>query len=57
MSTGSRFRVLYHDQSDHQANSMAFIVVMKGACDPVTKELRNHFDGELWVNFIDSREL
>ncbi len=31
MSTGSRFRVLYHDQSDHHANSMAFIVVVKGA--------------------------
>ncbi len=31
MSTGSRFRVLYHDQTDHHANSMAFIVVVKGA--------------------------
>ncbi len=31
VSTGSRFRVLYHDQSDHHANSMAFIIVMKGA--------------------------
>ena len=29
MSTGSCFRVLNHDQSDHHAYSMAFIVVMK----------------------------
>ena len=28
MSTRSRFRVLNHDQNDHHANSMAFIVVM-----------------------------
>ena len=46
MSTGSRFRVLYHDQSDHHANSMAFIVVMKGAWSS-PKELCNHFDGKL----------
>ena len=31
MSTGSRFRVLNHDQSEHHANSMAFIIVVKGA--------------------------
>ncbi len=31
MSTGSHFRVLYHNQSDLYANAMAFIVNMKGA--------------------------
>ncbi len=42
MSTGSRFWVINHDQSDHHANSIAFIVIMKG--DPVKKESRNHFN-------------
>ncbi len=31
MSTGSSFRVLNLDQTDHHANSMAFVVVMKDA--------------------------
>ncbi len=30
MSTVSRFQVLNHDESDHYASSMAFIIVMKG---------------------------
>ncbi len=40
MSTGSRFRVINHDQNDHHANCMALVR------DPVTKELRKHFDDE-----------
>ncbi len=43
MSTGSRFRILWDDQSDNHANSMAFIVVMKGAWSRhqgVTQSLR-----------------
>ena len=45
ISNRSPVRVLNHDQSDHYANSVAFVVIK--VRDPVTKELRNHFDGKL----------
>ena len=42
MSTESRFWVLIHDQSDHNANPMVFIIVIKGAW-----ALRTHFADKL----------
>ncbi len=51
MSTGSCFQVLNHDQSDHHTNSMAFIVVMKGAHsnhEGVTHPLHWHIEKVDW---------
>ena len=48
MSTGSRFRVLTHDQIDRHTKSMVHWSLWK-VRDPVPGELRNHFGGELCI--------
>ena len=47
MSTGSR---LHHDRNDHHIKSISCTSIPT-VRDPVTSELRNHFDGEL-KNFL-----